>query len=138
MSDLKQIEWGLEAYLAANAPLVATLGTFESKPAIFAYTAPPGAEPPFICYYPLDITADDTYDTRGDDALFQINVHTFKISTAYDIYSLLDDLLHLQTFPITGYTNLFVKRVRGISRLQQEEGEEVIGLSADYKVMVQS
>ena len=138
MSDLKQIEWGLEAYLAADVPLVATLGTFESKPAIFAYTAPPGAEPPYICYFPLDIQADDTHDTRGDNALFQINVHTFKISTAYDIYSLLDDLLHRQTFSITGYTNLFVKRVRGISRLEVEEGEEVLGLSADYKVMLQS
>ena len=137
MSDLKQIEWGLEAYLAANVPLVATLATYESKPAIFSYTAPPGATSPYICYFPLDISADDTYDVRFDNALFQINVHTFKLSTAYDIYTLLDDLLHRQTFSITGYTNLFVKRVRGISRLQLEESEELLGLSADYKVMVQ-
>jgi hypothetical protein len=137
MSDLKQIEWGLEAYLAANSPLTALLAEFESKPAIFAYTAPPGAESPYICYFPMDISPDDTYETRSDNALFQINVHAFKISTAYDIYSLLDDLLHRQTYSITGYTNLFVKRVRGISRLQQEEGEELLGLSADYLVMVQ-
>jgi len=137
MSDLKQIEWGLEAHLAADGPLAALLETYEDKPAIFNYTAPPDAEPPYICYFPLDISADDTYDTRFDNALFQINVHTFKISTAYDIYSLLDDLLHRQTFSIDGYTSLFVKRVRGISRLQMEESEEVFGLSADYTVMVQ-
>ena len=137
MSDLKQIEWGLETHIAADVTLAATLATYETKPAIFAYTAPEDAVPPYICYYPLSISADDTYDTRQDDAIFQINVHTFKISTAYDIYSLLDDLLHRQTFSITGYTNLFVKRIRGIGRLQLEEGEEVQGLSADYKVMVQ-
>jgi len=137
MSDIKQIEWGLEAYLVADAPLIATLATYESKPAIFSYTAPPNVEPPYICYFTLNIQANDTYDTRQDDALFQINVHTFKMSTAYDIYSLLDDLLHRQTFAIDGYTNLFVKRVRGISRLQLDEGEELLGLSADYTIMVQ-
>ena len=137
MSDLKQIERGLGAYLAADVPLIATLATYESKPAIFSYTAPPNAEPPYICYFPLVISADDTYDARFDNARFQINVHTFQLSTAYDIYSLLDDLLHRQTFSIAGYTNLFVKRIRGISRLQMEESEEVLGLSADYTVMVQ-
>jgi len=137
MSDLKQIERGLGAYLAADVPLAALLATYETKPAIFSYTAPTDSVPPYICYFALDIGADDTQDTRQDNALFQINVHTFKASTAYDIYSLLDDLLHRQTFPITGYTNLFVKRTRGISRLQLEEAEEVLGLSADYLVMVQ-
>ncbi len=137
MADFKQIEWGLEAYLSGNAPLAALLETFESKPAIFGYTAPPSAVPPYICYFSLDIAADDTHDTRQDNALFQINVHTFKMSLAYDIYSVLDDLLHRQTFSIAGYTNLFVKRVRGIQRLQLEEGEELLGLSADYKIMVQ-
>lgn len=137
MSDLKQIERGLGAYLAADVPLAALLATYESKPAIFSYTAPPDAEPPYICYFPMDIQADDTHDARFDNALIQINVHSFKISTAYDIYSLVDDLLHRQTFSITGYTNLFVKRVRGISRLLLEESEEVLGLSADYIVMVQ-
>ncbi len=137
MSDLKQIERGLGAYLAINAPITALLETYENKPAIFSYTAPPDAEPPFICYFPMDISPEDTHDARFDNALMQINVHSFKLSTAYDIYSLLDDLLHRQTFPITGYTNLFVKRVRGISRLLVEESEEVLGLSADYKIMVQ-
>lgn len=137
MSDLKQIGWGLQAYLTADASLTALLSTFETKPAIFNYTAPPEAKPPYISYFSLGISADDTYDARFDNALFQINVHTFKLSTAYAIYSLLDDLLHRQTFFITGYTNLFVKRVRGISKLYMEESEEVLGLSADYKVMVQ-
>lgn len=137
MSDFKQIEWGLEAYLAANVPLAALLETYETKPAIFNYTAPSDAEPPYICYFPLTILPDDTHDTRQDNALYQINVHTFKISVAYDIYSLLDDLLHRQTFTISGYNNLAVLRVSGISRLQMEEGEEVLGLSADYKIMVQ-
>ncbi len=137
MSDLKQIERGLHTYLAADVALAATLATYENKPAIFSYTAPPDSEPPYICYFPLDISPDDTHDARFDNALMQINVHSFKLSIAYDIYSLLDDLLHRQTFPISGYTNLFVKRVRGISRLLVEESEEVLGLSADYKIMVQ-
>ena len=135
MSDFKQIEQGLRDYLAADEPLTALLETYEDKPAIFSYTAPPSATPPFICYFPMDISPDDTHDARFDNVLIQINVHSVKISTAYDIYSLLDDLLHRQTFSITGYTNLFAKRVRGISRLPLEENEELLGLSADYKVM---
>lgn len=137
MSDFKQIEWGLEAYLAADAPLTALLETYDDKPAIFNYTAPPGAIAPYICFFSLSILPNDTYDTRQDDAVYQINVHTFQMSNAYDIYSILDDLLHLQTFPIDGYTNLFVKRIRGIGRLQLEEEEELLGLSADYKIFIQ-
>ena len=137
MADFKKIEWGLEAYLSADVALAALLETFEGKPAIFSYVAPPSAVSPYICYFTLDITADDTHDTRQDNALYQINVHTFKSSTAYDIFSVLDALLHRQTFSIEGYTNLFVVRVRGIQRLQLEEGEELMGLSADYKIMVQ-
>jgi hypothetical protein len=137
MSDFKQIERGLNAYLAADASLIALLGTYENKPAIFSYTAPPGVEPPYICYFSIGILPDDTYDTRQDNATYQINVHTYKASTAYDIFSVLDDLLHLQTFTVDNYTNLFVKRIRGITRLQLEEEEEVLGLSADYKILLQ-
>jgi len=137
MSDFKQIEWGLEAYLAADAPLSTLLGVYESKPAIFNYVAPAGATPPYICFYSLNIKPDDTHDTRQDNAIYQINVHAIKMSTAYDIYSVLDNLLHRQTFPITNYTNLVVLRIRGISKLPFQEGEEVVGLSADYKIMLQ-
>lgn len=144
MADFKKIEWGLHAYLEADATLIALLGTFETKPAIFDSPAPPGyelmvdgVEQPYICLYSLDIQAADTHDTRQDNAFFQINVHTFKYSTAYDVYSVLDDLLHRQTFPIMNYTNMAVLRVRGVSKLPYEENEEVVGLSADYKIMVQ-
>jgi len=137
MADFKQIEWGLEAYLTADEALTALLEEYDGKPAIFNYTAPPGAKAPYICFFSLSILPNDTYDTRQDDAVYQINVHTFQMSTAYDIYSVLDDLLHLQTFTIDGYNNLFVKRIRGIGRLQLEEEEEVLGLSADYRILLQ-
>jgi len=137
MADFKQIKKGLQNYLRDDATLAALLGEFESKPAVFDSPAPAGVEQPYICLYGLDIASDDTHDTRGEKVTFQINVHTVHYSTGYDVYSVLDGLLHRQTFTIANYTNLAVLRVRGISKLPYEENEEVVGLTADYQIMVQ-
>ena len=137
MADFKQIKKGLHNYLRNDTTLAALLGEFENKPAIFDSPAPAGVENPYICLYGLDIVPDDTHDTRGEKARFQINVHTVHYSTGYDIYSVLDSLLHRQTFTILNYTTLVCLRIRGISKLPYEENEEVVGLAADYQIMVQ-
>jgi len=137
MADFKQIKKGLQNYLRDDVTLAALLGEFQSKPAVFDSPAPAGVEQPYICFYGLDIVPDDTHDTRGEKATFQINVHTVHYSTGYDIFSVLDDLLHRQTFTVANYTTLVCLRIRGINKLSYEENEEVVGLTADYQIMLQ-
>jgi hypothetical protein len=136
MADFKAIERGLQGHLASQvgAP---PLASFQGDPAAFVYPAPPAVTAPYIVIFPIHISPDDTHSTRGEEAFYQINLWAARLSIADDIYSAIDNSLHLQTFLITGYDTISVQRVRGVSLLPLETGEELTGLSADYKITVQ-
>lgn len=136
MADFNAIKVGLRDYLTSQltAP---PLAEFSGEPAVFTYPAPPTATAPYIVIFSIDISTDDTHSSRGEQVLYQINLWAARLSVAEDIYSSIDNSLHLQTFLITGYSTIAVQRVRGISLLPLEPGEELTGLSADYKVTVQ-
>ncbi len=137
MADFKAIERGLQVYLASEVTITSLIETYDSKPAIFTYPAPPGCTPPYICLFNIGTFPDDTHSSRGEKALYQINVWSNRLSVAEDVYSAIDNALHQQTFIISGYNMLYTKRVRGISLLPLEAGEELTGLSADYELTVQ-
>jgi hypothetical protein len=137
MADFKAIERGLQGYLASEITITSLIETFDSKPAIFTYPAPPGATAPYICLFNIVTITDDTHSSRGERVLYQINVWSSRLSVAEDIISAIDNALHQQTFIVTGYTMLYAKRVRGPTLLPLEAGEELTGLSADYELTVQ-
>ena len=136
MADFKAIEQGLRGHLASqiSAP---PLASFQNKPAVFVYPAPPAVTAPYIVIFPIFISPDDTHSSRGEEAFYQINLWAARLSVADDIFSIIDNSLHLQTFLITGYNTISVQRVRGVALLPLETGEELTGLSADYKITVQ-
>jgi hypothetical protein len=136
MADFKAIIRGLRGYLA-NQLAAPPLALWKTKPAVFVYPAPPEAKPPYIVIFPIVIASDDTHDTRGEKALYQINLWATRLSIADDIFSSIDNSLHLQTFLIAGYSTIAVQRVRGVSLLPLEPDEELTGLSADYQITVQ-
>jgi hypothetical protein len=136
MADFKEISRGLQGHLA-NQVGAPPLASFQGDPAAFVYPAPPTVTAPYIVIFPIDISPDDTHSTRGEEALYQINLWAARLSVAEDIYTLIDNSLHLQTFLITGYSTISVQRVRGVSLLPLEPGEELTGLAADYRIAVQ-
>jgi hypothetical protein len=136
MADFKAIERGLLGYLATEIGSP-PLASFQGQPAIFAYPAPPGAGAPHICLFNIITMPDDTHDSRGEKAVFQINVWAARMSIIDDIFSEVDNSLHLQTFLIAGYETIAVQRVRGVALLPLEAGEELVGKSADYQLTVQ-
>jgi len=137
MADFKAIGRGLQIYLANQSTITSLIETFKSKPAIFTYPAPPGATTPYICLFNIVILPDDTHSSRGEQAVYQINVWSNRLSVAEDIMSAIDNILHQQIFFISGYDMLYTKRVRGPSLLPLEAEEELTGLSADYELTVQ-
>lgn len=137
MADFKAIGRGLQVYLAGESTITTLIETFASEPAIFTYPAPPGSTPPYICLFNISTLPDDTHSSRGEKALYQINVWSTRLSIAEDIISAIDNALHQQTFIVTGYDMLYAQRVRGPSLLPLEAGEELTGLSADYELTVQ-
>jgi len=137
MADFKAIERGLQVYLASEITITSLIETYNSKPAIFTYPAPPGATTPYICLFNIVTIPDDTHSSRGEKAVYQINVWSNRLSVADDVYSAIDNALHQQTFVVSPYELLYTKRVRGPSLLPLEAEEELTGLSADYELTVQ-
>lgn len=137
MSDFLAIEQGLQEYLASQSILTDLLSNIGGEPSVFVYPAPPACTAPYICIFKIDLTPDDTHDSRGERVLFQISVFAVRTSLADEICGALDSVLHWQTFLIDNYNTLAVKRVRGPAALYLEPDEELVGLSVDYEVTVQ-
>jgi hypothetical protein len=137
-TDLQELGEALHTYLAADGDLTALLETYATKPAIFMWLAPAGAAAPYVCIFNIGIEADDTHSSRGECALYQVDVFAYKLSECNEIMSKIDTRLHWQTVtPISGYTSLIAHRASAVKQLALEDDEELFGLTADYKIKVQ-
>ena len=102
------------------------------------WLAPAGAIAPYICIFNIGITADDTHSSRGEEALYQVDVFAYKLSQCNEIMSKVDARLHWQTVsPIAGYISLIAHRDSAVKQLSLEDDEELYGLTTDYKIKVQ-
>jgi hypothetical protein len=136
-ADFYEIEKALQNYLADDTALSAAIKTYGDKPAVFTFPAPPNIDQPYVVLFPIAILPDDTHDTRGEKATYQINIHTKHMSIGLSIYSTIDDLLHNKTIDIAGYVTLSVRRISAVRGLPFEETEEIQGVTADYQITVQ-
>jgi hypothetical protein len=137
-TDWKAIGDALHAFLEGESAITDLIETYQTKPAIFVGLAGSGANAPYISLHYIGISPDDTHDSRGEKAVYQVSVFAYKLSEAIDILSQVNNKLHWQTVTgITGYASLSAYRCSAAQELSLEDDEELFGMAADYEIMVQ-
>jgi len=138
MADWKAIGNALHTFLAGESDITDLVETYQTKPSIFVGLAAPGAKAPYISLHYIGISADDTHDSRGEKAVYQVNAFAYKLSEAIDILSKVNTKLHWQTVSnIAGYYSLSARRCSDANELDLEDDEELFGMTADYEITVQ-
>ena len=107
--DQNVVQNALYAKIVGNAALMALLSTTSAYAGVYRLDVPEGAPYPYIYFFRVTAPPVDTFDTKQQRILYQIEVYTQASGSkeapelAGDIITAIDGVLNRQTLSFTGF-----------------------------------